>query len=130
MLKILLVALLLVAAPFAGEIVNVGETTGGSSSTSPPTPESDCYNQHTQCLRDGCIAAGGDFNEANKGCYNGDDGVFAQKVGECSDLQGECLMGASSGDGTAEEEPLAESPVCKVAFVLAALAAFACAAGR
>lgn len=86
---------------FAGQIVNVGETLGGSSSGSgegaPPPADAECYNQYAQCLRSGCAAAHGSFSEQTQGCYGGDDAAFAKSVGECADAQGECVMGAGGG---------------------------------
>lgn len=97
------IALFLVLAfglAFAGQIVNVGETTGGSSGSAsgvPPADDSECYNEYAQCLRDGCAAARGTFSEQTQGCYGGDEAAFAKAVGECADAQGECVMGTGSG---------------------------------
>lgn len=89
---------------FAGQIVNVGETTGGASSGSgagtPPADDSGCYNLYAQCLRNGCAAAGGSFSEQTQGCNGGSSAAFSKAVGECSTAQGECVMGTGSGYDT------------------------------
>jgi hypothetical protein len=103
-------ALALLGMVFAGQIVNVGETTDGSSVSPSPSggaDDSECYAQYFQCLREGCAAAGGSFNELTQGCYGGNDARFAEAVGTCGDAQGECVMGTAAqppggaGSGTA-----------------------------
>jgi len=83
-MKWIFALLVLAGMAFAGQIVNVGEDTGGGSSPS-AQEDSECYAQYFQCLRDGCAAAGGQFNELTQGCYNGDDAKFSEAVGKCAD---------------------------------------------
>jgi hypothetical protein len=98
-MKTAILVLLVLGLAFAGQIVNVGETFDGTSSTSgtAPADDSGCYNLHVQCLRDGCASAQGTFNEQTQGCDGGDQPAFASAVGQCSDAQGECVMGTGSG---------------------------------
>ncbi|MBD3389602.1 hypothetical protein GF415_01455 [Candidatus Micrarchaeota archaeon] len=121
-----MLGILLAGLVFAGQIVNVGETTAGETSGSPSGDDSGCYQEYVQCLREGCETAGGDFNELNQGCYGGSDAVFSEAVGKCADAHGDCVMGAASqqesdsqesGSGTEGEEGL-----CSVGFVLIVLA--------
>ncbi len=107
-MKTAIFLLIALGLAFAGQIVNVGETldsSGTSSGGTPPADDSGCYNLHVQCLRNGCAAAGGTFNEQTQGCDGGDQPAFAKAVGECSDAQGECVMGTGSGysDGSGNE---------------------------
>ncbi len=123
--------LVLAGVLFAGQIVNVGETTDGSSSPSGPD-DSECYTQYFQCLRDGCAAAGGDFNELTQGCYGGSDAKFSEAVGKCADAQGDCIMGTvSSESGTSSGTSTSggstesgEQGLCGIGFVLLGLGAF------
>ncbi|MBD3398619.1 hypothetical protein GF412_05250 [Candidatus Micrarchaeota archaeon] len=118
--------LVLAGMAFAGQIVNVGEDTGGGTAPS-EQEDSECYAQYFQCLRDGCAAAGGEFNELTQGCYGGDDAEFSEAVGKCADAQGNCIMGKSpSGSGGAYNggsAPAEEGGLCGIGFVLLGLGA-------
>jgi hypothetical protein len=99
-MKTAIFLLIALGLAFAGQIVNVGETldsSGTSTGGTPPADDSGCYNLHVQCLRNGCTAAQGTFNEQTQGCDGGDQPAFASAVGECSDAQGECVMGTGNG---------------------------------
>jgi hypothetical protein len=99
-MKTAIFLLIALGLAFAGQIVNVGETLGGTSASgegTPPADDSECYNEYAQCLRNGCAAAQGTFSEQTQGCYGGDEPAFAKAVGECADAQGECVMGTGSG---------------------------------
>lgn len=121
-----MLGILLVGLVFSGQIVNVGETTGGETSGSPTGDDSGCYQEYVQCLREGCEKAGGNFNELNQGCYGGSDAVFSEAVGKCADEHGDCVMGvASEQESPSQEnstEPVGERGLCSVGFMLAALA--------
>jgi hypothetical protein len=131
-MKWIFALLVLAGMAFAGQIVNVGEDTGGGSSPS-AQEDSECYAQYFQCLRDGCAAAGGQFNELTQGCYNGDDAKFSEAVGKCADAQGKCIMGTSSSgtEGTASGGTYTgstssgeEAGLCGIGFVVLGLGAF------
>ena len=99
-MKFAIIALLVFGLAFAGQIVNVGQAIGGTSDSvkgTPPADDSQCYNLHVQCLRNGCAAAAGTFNEETQGCDGGSTAEFASAVGQCSKAQGECIMGTGSG---------------------------------
>ncbi len=99
-MKFAIIALLVFGLAFAGQIVNVGQAIGGTSDSvkgTPPADDSQCYNLHVQCLRNGCAAAAGTFNEETQGCDGGSTAEFASAVGQCSKAQGECVMGTGSG---------------------------------
>ena len=130
-MKWIFALLVLAGTLFAGQIVNVGEDTGGGSSPSGPE-DSECYAEYFQCLRDGCAAAGGEFNELTQGCYGGSEAKFSEAVGECADAQGDCVMGktssgssgtsgTSSGGSTASSE---DGGLCGTGFVLLGLGTF------
>jgi hypothetical protein len=132
-MKWILAFLVLAGVLFAGQIVNVGETTDGTSSGSSGPEDSECYTEYFQCLRDGCAAAGGDFNELTQGCYGGSDAKFSEAVGKCADAQGDCIMGTtSSGSGTSggtstsgsSSASSGEQGLCGTGFVLLGLGAF------
>ena len=121
-----ILGILLVGLVFAGQIVDVGETTGGETTGSPTGDDSGCYQEYMQCLREGCEKAGGSFNELNQGCYGGSDAVFSEEVGKCSDAHGDCVMGTASKQESPYQEsgPVAdgEEGLCSTGFALAALA--------
>ncbi len=135
--------LVLAGVLFAGQIVNVGETTDGTGSGSTGPEDSECYTEYFQCLRVGCATAGGNFNELTQGCYGGSDAKFSEAVGKCADAQGDCIMGTvSSGSGTSSGTPSGgtstsgtsstgsssassgEEGLCGTGFVLLGLGAF------
>jgi len=122
-MKWIIAFLVLIGFVFAGQIVNVGETTEGS--TSPPFSgdDSECYTQYFQCLRDGCAAAGGEFNELTRGCYGGSDPKFSEAVGKCANAQGDCIMGTSGETPAYTSGPgeKSEAPICPVGLALLAL---------
>jgi hypothetical protein len=102
-MKTAMLVLLAFGLAFASQIVNVGETLGGTSGSGagvPPADDSECYNLYAQCLRNGCAAAGGTLSEQTQGCDGGNSAAFAKAVGECSTAQGECVMGTGSGYDT------------------------------
>ena len=133
-MKWIFALLVLAGMVFAGQIVNVGETTEGSSvspATSTGADDSECYTQYFQCLRIGCAAAGGNFNELTQGCYGGNDAKFSEAVGKCADAQGDCIMGKASasqpaggssaaGTSSSTEEG---APLCGIGMALLALGA-------
>ncbi|MCP4647802.1 MAG: hypothetical protein GY852_08765 [bacterium] len=131
-MKWILAFLVLAGVLFAGQVVNVGETTDGTGSGSTGPEDSECYTEYFQCLRDGCAAAGGNFNELTQGCYGGSDAKFSEAVGKCADAQGNCIMGttpsgtggtsgtSTSGGSTSSEE----QGLCGTGFVLLGLGAF------
>lgn len=115
---------------FAGQIVNVGEDTGGGSSPS-AQDDSECYAAYFQCLREGCAASGGEFNELTQGCYGGNEAKFSEAVGKCADAQGECIMGTAASGSTSSGSTTSVSTtsegkaeLCGMGFVLLGLAAF------
>jgi len=116
---------------FAGQIVNVGETTEGDSGSSSGQEDSECYAEYFQCLRNGCAAAGGNFNELTQGCYGGNDAKFAEEVGKCADAQGECIMGINKGTPAKtttyapDSGENSEAPLCPIGIVLLALGGLA-----
>ena len=126
--------LVLAGVLFAGQIVNVGEDTSGGTSPS-AQEDSECYAEYFQCLRDGCAAAGGNFNELTQGCYGGSDAKFSEAVGKCADAQGDCVMGtassgssgsgtSTSGGSTASSGTSGDAGLCGTGFVLLGLGAF------
>ena len=122
--------LVLAGVLFAGQIVNVGEDTSGGSSSSGPD-DSECYAEYFQCLRDGCAAAGGDFNELTQGCYGGSEAKFSEAVGKCADAQGDCIMGTTSsgssgtsGGSSSGSTSSGDEGLCGTGFVLLGLGAF------
>ncbi|MCP4646254.1 MAG: hypothetical protein GY852_00775, partial [bacterium] len=117
--------LVLAGVLFAGQLVTVRETTNDKSGPASGADDSECYAQYFQCLRDGCAAAQGNFNELTQGCYGGSDAKFAEAVGKCADAQGNCIMGLSEGtspkpSSTSKEKP--ETPICPIGIALLALA--------
>ena len=128
-MKWMIAIMALVGIAFAGQIVNVGETTDGSSvySSGEGSSDADCYAEYFQCLRIGCASAGGNFNELNQGCYGGVDAKFAEAVGKCSAAQKDCVMGKVSSPSapTAATKAGDEEPVCAVGMALFALGLFA-----
>ena len=126
-MKWILAFLVLAGMLFAGQIVNVGEDTSGGSSPSGPD-DSECYTEYFQCLRDGCAAAGGDFNELTQGCYGGSEAKFSEAVGKCADAQGDCIMGTTPSGGTSTSggstASSGEQGLCGTGFVLLGLGAF------
>jgi hypothetical protein len=123
--------LVLAGVLFAGQIVNVGETTDGTSSGSSGADDSECYTEYFQCLRVGCATAGGNFNELTQGCYGGSDAKFSEAVGKCADAQGDCIMGTTSsgsgtsgGTSTSGSSTSGEQGLCGTGFVILGLGAF------